>query len=93
MVRGGWAFGATYDAATTVEALSKVYSAKSVEFQINKGKGILNNASFASSHPGGANFAFVDASVKFISENISADVLKTIASTSSTEKPDLLEEE
>ena len=88
--RGGWAFGASRQSGSN-DSLDILYSAKSVEFQINKGDGIANNISFASTHAGGANFAFVDASVTFLKETIDIDVLKTIASTNHLEAPESLD--
>lgn len=91
--RAGWAFGSTTDSSNSQNGIQKVFSAKSVEFGINQGEGLVNNSSFASSHSGGACFAFVDGSAKFIRETVSVDVLKTLASTNGLEKPELLEAE
>ncbi len=93
--RGGWATGAVYltGQSNRFNQLDVVYSAKSIEFGINTGEGIANNISFASSHKGGANFAFVDASVRFINESISVDVLKTLASTNGLEQPERLDDQ
>ncbi len=95
VTKAGWAFGAEYNSSGLAGKvpsgnLANVYSAKSIEFGINAGEGSTNNISFASSHRGGANFAFVDASVQFINQTISVDVLKTLASTNGVEQPELL---
>jgi prepilin-type N-terminal cleavage/methylation domain-containing protein/prepilin-type processing-associated H-X9-DG protein len=98
VTKAGWAFGAEFDSSglaageTLTGNLANVYSAKSVEFPINAGAGQVNNICFASSHSGGANFAFVDASVQFINQSISVDVLKTLASTNGVEQPELTNE-
>ena len=86
--RAGWSFGASY---STAEELENVYAAKSIEYSVNSAKGVINNLSFASSHPGGANFAFVDSTVKFVKDDIDVDILKTLASTNSLEQPERLD--
>ncbi len=91
--KAGWALGAEFDSEGVAGGnLANVYPAKSIEFAINAAEGNINNISFASSHTGGANFAFVDASVRFINQSISVDVLKTIASTNGVEQPEQLNE-
>jgi prepilin-type N-terminal cleavage/methylation domain-containing protein/prepilin-type processing-associated H-X9-DG protein len=47
-----------------------------------------NTRGFRSYHPGGANFAFVDSAVKFISENIDQKVYRAISTRASGEVAD-----
>jgi prepilin-type N-terminal cleavage/methylation domain-containing protein/prepilin-type processing-associated H-X9-DG protein len=49
------------------------------------GSNNFNNISFGSNHTGGANFCMADGSVKFISQTIGLDVLKSSASRNSGE--------
>lgn len=47
--------------------------------------GVLREVSFGSYHPGGVMFGFVDGSVRFIQENISAEVYRGIGSRNGCE--------
>jgi prepilin-type N-terminal cleavage/methylation domain-containing protein/prepilin-type processing-associated H-X9-DG protein len=47
--------------------------------------------SFRSDHPSGVNFAFVDGSVRFLSDGISLDVLQALATRDGTEALDFAE--
>jgi len=93
--RGGWSFGAVFQTTSAREddeVLDQIYSAKSIEFPLNSAKGKTNNVSFASSHTGGSQFAFADGSVRFISDRLSLDILKTLASTNGSEQPEQLDQ-
>ncbi len=63
-------------------------SAKNVEFGINvmpfSGNN-FNDVSFGSQHPGGANFAVTDGSVRFISETVDMDLYLAAASMNGRE--------
>jgi len=49
------------------------------DFFINRATGAESNATFGSQHPGGAQFAFGDDSVHFLSENIDSVVYERLA--------------
>jgi prepilin-type processing-associated H-X9-DG protein len=92
--RGGWTFGAVFQSSSAHDddlILDQIFSAKSIEFPLNSAEGLVNNISFNSPHSGGAQFAFADASVRFISDSVSVDVLKTLASTNGLEKPEQMD--
>ena len=82
--RAGWAMGAEHNDSTG--ALENVFSAKSIEFAVNSGKGQTNNVSFNSPHSGGAQFGFIDARVQFVSDTIDVEILKAYASTNGQER-------
>ena len=84
--RAGWAFGAKLDSNDVVE---KQYFAKTLNHEINDfEKGDTNDPAFGSVHAQGAHFAFADGSVNFLNERIPLNVLKTLASISTLEKPE-----
>ena len=83
----GWAFGAEYASAKVV----KTYGIKSVSHGINSGLGEVNELAFSSNHFGGAQFASIDGSVRFIDEEIPVDVLKTMCSIDEVEGPEKLD--
>ncbi|MFO1002070.1 MAG: DUF1559 domain-containing protein [Planctomycetaceae bacterium] len=62
---------------------------KNVTYPINStyynGSNNFNDISFGSAHTGGAQFAFCDGTVKFISENIDMGLYRALASRSSRE--------
>jgi prepilin-type N-terminal cleavage/methylation domain-containing protein len=64
-------------------------SAKNVEFGINvmpyNGSNNFNDVSFGSQHPGGANFAVTDGSVRFISETVDLALYLAAASMNGRE--------
>ena len=85
-IRAGWAFGAQYNSAGVIDA---IYSAKAFDHGINKSEvGDTNNLSFGSSHGGGALFAFADGSVKFLSQKVKLDIVKTLCSINRLEIPE-----
>jgi prepilin-type processing-associated H-X9-DG protein len=47
--------------------------------------GFLRNTAFASEHPGGVNFVFVDGHVRFISENVDTLSYKAAGTISGNE--------
>ena len=86
----GWAFGAEFDASS--QSVTKMYTAKTISFGINtRGGPNLNDIPMASNHPAGANFAFIDGAVRFISDEISVDILKNFTSINEVEKPERLD--
>ena len=85
---GGWAFGAQRGSNQRPE---EIYSTKSVTFQINSNEGQLNNLAFGSNHPGGAEFALLDGAIRFVSEEVSLDVLKVFCSIDEVERPEFLD--
>jgi prepilin-type N-terminal cleavage/methylation domain-containing protein/prepilin-type processing-associated H-X9-DG protein len=65
---------------------SSIWATGHVSLKLNyPGTGASNTCTegFASKHPGGAYFAFCDASVRFISDDISSETLYTVNSTTS----------
>jgi hypothetical protein len=89
-LRSGWAFGVGYDAR---KKLTNLYSIKSISRPINRASKTLNDIPFASNHFGGTQFALLDGSVHFVSQNASVDVLKTYASINEREKVQSLDEQ
>lgn len=89
VTRAGWAFGSQNNESDELELL---FGAKSIEFDVNSGKGITNNVAFNSPHSGGAQFGFVDASVRFVKDTISAGILREYASTNGRERIRSLDE-
>jgi prepilin-type N-terminal cleavage/methylation domain-containing protein/prepilin-type processing-associated H-X9-DG protein len=55
------------------------------EFQSLTGAGNIRLNPFGSGHPGGANFAFADGSVRFLSETIPLDTLQALSTRASGE--------
>ncbi len=56
-------------------------NAKNINFPINSGiLTPLHDMPFGSKHPGGCNFALVDGSVRFVSQNINLGTYKSLAS-------------
>ena len=88
-MRSGWAFGAGYDSSKKV---TRLFSIKSVGRPINSPGNHLNDLPFGSNHPGGTQFALLDGSVHYVSQNVSVDVLKTFASINEREKRQSLDE-
>jgi len=87
--RGGWAFGAVFDSSRKID---QMWSVKSVTFPINSDEGQLNNMSFSSNHPTGAQFALLDGAIRYVDERVSVDILKTFCSIDEVEKPESLED-
>lgn len=86
--RAGWAFGASYSSNGVV---SQTWGMKSVSHRINSDEGGINDISFSSNHPGGAQFSLIDGAVRFVDELISVDILKTFCSIDEVEKPEKLD--
>jgi prepilin-type N-terminal cleavage/methylation domain-containing protein len=86
--RGGWAFGAEYGSNRIP---IRMLSAKSVSFGINTDEGQINDISFSSNHPGGAQFSLIDGAIRYVDQNISVDILKTFCSIDEVEKPEKLD--
>ena len=85
--RAGWAFGANYSGRRVIET----FAVKSVSVGINRFGASLNDQGFNSNHPGGAQFASLDGSIRFVSDTIDVDVLKGVCSIDETEKPEDLD--
>lgn len=96
-IRHGWAFGVSYDDYGTSSQFPRIsYAAKTVsdESWINRldlSSVDANELTFSSNHGGGAQFAMLDGSVTFISQDVNHDVFKTYCSINKTEKPMPLE--
>jgi len=75
-VRGPYPYTTSFDPAGNYATCS----AKSIQYPINSGLGRFNEYAFGSHHPGGAQFALADGSVRFLSENISLDAYRGLAS-------------
>ena len=88
--RAGWSFGAEYDSMGRVTI---THSLKSVTHPINSYEGEANDFSFSSNHPTGAQFAFIDGSVRYVDQKVPVDILKTFCSTDQVERPEKLEEQ
>ena len=81
-----WTYG-------TSDGYVGVYSAKHVRHPINSTKSItgvpvpgnFNDGSFASMHPGGAQFVFADGSVEFLSETIDLALYRALATRACNE--------
>lgn len=86
--RGGWAFGASYD---TQGRVNRTLGLKSMTHPINSNEGQVNDLSFSSLHPGGAQFALIDGAIRFVDEKVSADIIKTMCSIDAVEKPEELD--
>lgn len=92
-IRHGWAFGVSYDDYGTSSQFPRIsYAAKTVsdESMINRldlTSVKANELTFSSNHGGGAQFAMLDGSVTFISQDIDHSIFKTYCSISQTEKP------
>lgn len=85
--RAGWAFGAQRQSNGVID---RTWGVKSVSFPINSNDGGVNDISFSSNHPGGAQFCLIDGAVRFIDQNISIGILKTFCSIDEVEKPEKL---
>ena len=86
--RAGWAFGARYSSNGVA---AQTWGMKSVSHRINSDDGEINDISFSSNHPGGAQFCLIDGAVRFVDELISVDILKTFCSINEVEKPEKLD--
>ena len=86
--KAGWAFGANYDSQGRV---NQTFSVKSVGHAINSFEGELNDYSFSSNHPSGAQFALIDGAVRYVDARVSLDILKTFCSMNEVEKPETLD--
>ena len=86
--RAGWAFGSTYDSQGRV---NRTYGLKSVTHPINSNEGQINDLSFSSLHPGGAQFALIDGAIRFVDDKVSVDIIKTMCSIDAVEKPEELD--
>ena len=88
--RAGWAFGASYTPSGEIDS---IFNTKSVERAINKDDTpitTINTMVFSSNHPGGAQFAMADGSVRFVKQKTDIDVLKAYSSINTREKPESL---
>src|SRR5262245_7409314 len=60
-----------------------LHSAEPINYRMPTGGDVValfnRSTAFGSDHPGGANFAFADGSVKFLSESISPETLKALS--------------
>lgn len=96
-IRHGWAFGVSYDNYGTATQFPRIsYAAKSISnvSSINRldlSAVEANDLTFSSNHSGGAQFAMLDGSVTFISQDIDHNIFKTYCSINKTEKPMPLE--
>ncbi len=76
--RAGWACGTNAGGSGSI----LLYSTNSIlgeatpQSRINGSNTAFNTHSFASNHPGGSQFAMADGSARFVSEQVSIDVLK-----------------
>jgi hypothetical protein len=86
--RAGWSYGAQYQTSGVVD---KTWGVKSVSFAINSDEGQINDISFSSNHPTGAQFCLIDGAVRFIDQKMSVDILKTFCSIDEVEKPEKLD--
>ena len=89
----GWAFGALYDGTVDDPQLQNTYSSKSLVHRINivgtattPVNNKVNETPFTSNHGAGAQFAFADGSVRFITESVNVDILKIWTTTNVREK-------
>ena len=96
-IRHGWAFGVSYDDYGTASQFPRVsYAAKTVSDvslinRLDLTSVEANELTFSSNHGGGAQFAMLDGSVTFISQDVNHNVFKTYCSINQTEKPMPLE--
>lgn len=82
--RSGWAFGSEKAADTGL--LEKTFVTKSLSKRINERGEPVNTQAFTSNHARGAQFGFVDGSVRFIDDRISVEILKTYTSIGGNEE-------
>lgn len=88
-IRHGWAFGVSYEN----DGFPRVtYAAKSINDRSTINAKDLsmvkqNELIFSSNHSGGAQFAYLDGSTKYISQNVDHNVFKTNCSIAKLEKP------
>lgn len=81
-----WTFGIFYYNTSGVGAEWLTIDSKMIRFPINSRVSFSAGATpFTSEHTGGAQFVLGDGSVRFISENISLDTLKALATRSGGE--------
>jgi len=85
--KAGWAFGTEYRNNKPLIT----YGIKSVAFNINSNEGGINDLSFSSAHPSGAQFALIDGAIRFVDRRIGVDILKTFCSIDEVEKPEKLD--
>jgi len=96
-LKAGWSFGAVVFAGQTL----RIFSAKSIAYGINEPvpqeRGVsltdllnetTNITPLGSEHPGGCNVAMADGSAKFVTDDISLPILKTMASIAGGEAID-----
>ena len=75
-----WPEGLSDGWSHTAMSKNVAYPLNSYAFNRGAGAVLANDLSFGSMHPGGAQFALGDGSVHFVSENVTLDILKGLAS-------------
>jgi prepilin-type N-terminal cleavage/methylation domain-containing protein/prepilin-type processing-associated H-X9-DG protein len=81
----GWDDANQYDSWTAGFDGDRMSSCRNASEPINMTPGPSNDASFGSEHPGGAQFAFGDGSVRFINKDIAMATYKALASRNGRE--------
>jgi len=85
---GSWLAGISNGQALCYAAKNVAYPLNSLAIDLTYDE--WNDTSFGSDHPGGANFAFGDASVHFMSENVDLQAYKAAASRNMGEVANVL---